>query len=174
MTDRTAAGIAVAGPTTGNGAACDAILRALPDWFGIESAIVDYSRAADVLPGFLALDGAQTVGIATIKRHFAAAAEVHVMGVRPQWHRRGVGRALLGAAERWLLAEGVRFLQVKTLGPSRPDPNYARTHAFYASVGFVPLEEIPTLWGPRNPCLIMVKPLVDRAGGQQSAHGART
>ena len=62
------------------------------------------------------------------------------------------------ALERDLVADGVRFLQVKTLGPSDPDAGYQRTRQFYAGVGFEPLEEITGLW-PGNPCLIMVKPL---------------
>jgi len=53
---------------------------------------------------------------------------------------------------------GVEYLQVKTLGPSRPDDNYAATRAFYESVGFRPLEET-SLWGDVNPCLFMVKKL---------------
>jgi hypothetical protein len=52
----------------------------------------------------------------------------------------------------------VEFLQVKTLGPTRPDEGYDRTRRFYAQLGFRPLEEIRDLW-PENPCLIMVKAL---------------
>ena len=48
---------------------------------------------------------------------------------------------------------------MKTLAPSDPDPSYAATRAFYAAVGFLPLEELPQVWGPQNPCLLMVKAL---------------
>jgi GNAT superfamily N-acetyltransferase len=74
------------------------------------------------------------------------------------WHRRGIGRALVAALEADLIAVGVKFLQVKTLGPSSPDPGYERTRQFYASAGFEPLEETADLW-PGNPCLIMIKAL---------------
>ena len=57
-----------------------------------------------------------------------------------------------------LIAEDVELLQVKTLGPARPDAGYERTRRFYAQLGFLPLEEIHGLW-PENPCLIMVKAL---------------
>jgi hypothetical protein len=53
-------------------------------------------------------------------------------------------------------ADGCRALHVKTLGPTHPDRGYAKTRAFYRSVGFLPLEETNGLW-PDNPCLIMVK-----------------
>ena len=49
-------------------------------------------------------------------------------------------------------------MQVKTLGPSKPDRRYAGTRRFYEALGFRPLEET-ALWGPENPCLIMVKRL---------------
>ena len=64
-------------------------------------------------------------------------------------------------AEEWLRSERIEFLQVKTLGPSRPDLDYERTGKFYEAVGFRPLEEFPTLWGERLPCLQMVKSLAE-------------
>jgi len=47
------------------------------------------------------------------------------------------------------------MLQVKTLGPNKPHAGYERTRQFYTTVGFWPLEETD-LWGPDNPCLILV------------------
>ena len=93
----------------------------------------------------------------TVLRHQPVAAELYVLAVRPEWHRHGVGRALLAAVEAWLRAQGVEYLQVKTLGPSHPDEAYALTRAFYEAQGFRALEELTQLWGESNPCLIMVK-----------------
>ena len=73
-------------------------------------------------------------------------------------HGRGVGRAMIEALERDARDGGVQLLMVKTLGPSHPDPGYARTRRFYERMGFLPLEETH-LWGGDIPCLIMVKPL---------------
>jgi GNAT superfamily N-acetyltransferase len=150
----------IIGPEQGQAAACEPILRALPDWFGIEDAIVHYAGEIDRLPTFRAVDTAgQTLGFASIKQHTPYAAEVYVMGVRREAHRRGIGQALIAAAEDWLRARGVEYLQVKTLSAPHPDPNYARTRAFYEAVGFRPLEEMVDLWGEQNPCLLMVKRL---------------
>jgi GNAT superfamily N-acetyltransferase len=68
------------------------------------------------------------------------------MAVEPAVHRLGIGRALVQALEADLAADGVQLLQVKTLGPSRPDAGYDQTRRFYASMGFLPLEEIGDLW----------------------------
>jgi coenzyme F420-0:L-glutamate ligase/coenzyme F420-1:gamma-L-glutamate ligase len=133
----------------------EAVLRDLPDWFGIEEATRKYIEDAATLPTFAVEPDA---GFLCVKQHTAQAAEVYVMGVRREEHRRGIGRALVVEAERWCRAQGIRFLQVKTLGPSRPDPGgYDLTREFYDAMGFVRLEELHGLWDEENPTLILVK-----------------
>jgi ribosomal protein S18 acetylase RimI-like enzyme len=147
--------------------AVDRLLRSLPDWFGIEAAIVEYVVKADELPTYLAWSAeaslvqsaqSQPVGVLLAARHFPESAEIYLMAVEPAMHRLGIGRALVEALEVDLIAEGVEMLEVKTLGPSQPDASYEKTRQFYRSMGFRPLEEIHDLW-PDNPCLIMVKVL---------------
>ena len=138
---------------------CEPIMRALPEWFGIEEATAQYARDIDKLPTFLAWLGTEVVGFVALKHHGEFSAEIHVMGVHPAHHLRGVGRALVRAAERYLGGRGVEYLQVKTLSDSHPDEGYGRTRAFYLAVGFRPLQEFPDLWGRENPCLQMVKRL---------------
>ena len=55
-----------------------------------------------------------------------------------------------------LRARGVECLQVKTMGPSKPNAEYGRTTHFYESRGFVGLEEVTGLC-PRLPMLIVIK-----------------
>jgi len=143
-----------------NPPAAEQLLRALPAWFGIESAVQEYVAAASRLPTYLARTASgEPVGVLLTEQHFPAAAEVYLMAVASTYHRAGVGRALLAAAEADLIATGVTVLHVKTLGPSHPDPGYASTRLFYEACGFQPLEEIPGLWSIDNPCLIMVRHL---------------
>jgi ribosomal protein S18 acetylase RimI-like enzyme len=149
----------IEGPLTGQASVCSPILRALPEWFGIETALQQYERDIEALPTFLARAGEDVIGFLTVRRHFPAAAEILVMGVVPAAQGRGIGRALVAAAEAHLRLQGIEYLQVKTLGPSNPDPGYARTRAFYESLGFRPLEELKQIWDETNPCLILVKRL---------------
>jgi GNAT superfamily N-acetyltransferase len=153
-------------------ATVERLLRRLPTWFGIESSVVEYIESARQIPAYLAWphglapDGLasascppdRAAGALLAVRHYPRSAEIYLMAVDPAVHRRGAGRALVTALESDLIADHVEFLQVKTLGPSHPDPGYARTRQFYAGVGFQPLEEITGLW-PGNPCLIMIKAL---------------
>jgi N-acetylglutamate synthase-like GNAT family acetyltransferase len=149
----------IEGPLLHQSSVCIPILRALPDWFGIEEAILEYEREIEHLPTFLARSNGQVIGFLTLKQHFSASAEILVMGVCPEAQRGGIGRALVHAAEAYASGLGIEFMQVKTLGPSRPNPEYARTRAFYEAMGFCPLEEFPQIWDEHNPCLILVKKL---------------
>ena len=131
------------------------MLEALPDWFGLPDAVERYVHHVASLP-LLAVVGA---GFLALKIHSDTAAEIYVMGVLPEHHRTGIGTALVAAAEHLLRGTGVEYLQVKTLGPSRPDEHYGATRRFYEAREFRPLEELTAIWGEENPCLIMVKRL---------------
>ena len=132
----------------------EAVLRDLPEWFGIEESTRQYIEDAATLPT-LAVE--PDLAFLSLKQHTPRAAELYVLGVRREHHRRGLGRALVAEGERWCRARGIRYLQVKTLGPSRPDTGYDATRAFYEAVGFVALEELHDFWSHGNPALILVK-----------------
>ncbi len=151
--------IIVKGPFLGRSFVCEPILRSLPQWFGIEEATNQYILDIEESPTFLAQDGDESVGFLTLVEHSAYSVEIHVMAVLPEMHRRGVGKALVREAERYLRRRGIEYLQVKTLSARHPDEFYARTRRFYLAMGFRPLEEFPDLWGPGNPCLQMIRHL---------------
>ena len=99
------------------------------------------------------------VGFAALKIHFAKSAEVCVMGVLKEHHRRGIGRRLISCCERFCRENGIEYLTVKTLDEAAKSTDYAKTREFYFSMGFCPLEVFPLLWGEHNPCLLLVKHL---------------
>ena len=135
------------------------LLRDLPEWLGIEQSVLNYIDAARTLPSTAALRNDEVVGVCLVRRHTSVAAEIELLVVRRALHRQGIGRRLVRAVEEHLRDSGVQLLQVKTFGPSGASEEYARTRAFYRSIGFIPLEERTDIWGPENPCLISVKPL---------------
>ena len=143
---------------TGEHVVCDQILRGLPNWFGIEDAIVSYVRDLQTMETWVAEASGALVGFLTINHHNEYSAEIHVMAVAAEYQGRGCGRQLVEFAEHVLRSSSVEFLEVKTLSPSRPSTYYERTRGFYEHMGFKPLEE-NQLWGEHNPCLIMVKHL---------------
>ena len=139
-------------------AAVERILRALPEWFAIETAIQDYVRDAAVMASYVAVRRGATAGVALVTRHFAASAELFLIAVDPDCRGAGIGRALVEAIEADLRDDAVTILQVKTVGESFADAGYAQTRAFYRACGFVPLEEFSALvWD--GPTLVLVKAL---------------
>ncbi len=138
---------------------CEIILRSLPDWFGIESAIINYIADVQSMKTLVAYDGSDPVGFLALNYHNQFTAEIHVMGIMPQYHRKGIGKKLVFEAEKLLKKEGFKFMSVKTLSESRPNKEYDLTRKFYFEVGFIPIEEFKTLWDEFNPCLFLIKSL---------------
>lgn len=147
----------IEGPLLGQASVCVPILRLLPDWFGIEEALLDYEREIEHLPTFLAGAVGSVAGFLTIKPNNPYSMEILVMAVHPDQQHGGIGRRLVDASEAYARRLGIEYMQVKTLGPSNPDPGYASTRSFYLALGFRPLEEFKKIWDEINPCLVMVK-----------------
>lgn len=145
--------------TDGKGKICNDLLRSLPLWFGIEEAIQNYVKEVESMPMLAAFDGARVVGFYSLNFHNAFTAEIHVMAVHPEFHRRGLGRELQARAEEFLKKKNFEFMSVKTIASSKPNREYALTRKFYEAMEFRPVEEFKTLWGEANPCLLMIKKL---------------
>ena len=152
----------IIGPELTRATECEAVLRSLPKWFGIEDALLMYVADTARYPTFAAVQGNSIVGFLTLHEHFADAWEIHCVAVHSACRNQGVGSELLAHGERWLIERGVKYLQVKTVAQASKSVEYAQTREFYRARGFTPLEVFPTLWGPQNPALQLIKVL--RAG----------
>jgi GNAT superfamily N-acetyltransferase len=137
--------------------ACDAIIRGLPEWFGLDSGIRDCARAVRSESGLVAVDDAGVVGFLTYTTADDVA-EITWMGVGSDRRHRGAGRALIEALVERLRRDGVRRLLVKTLSARRPYAPYAETRAFYRSLGFAEEQELD-IWGPENPAVLLARDL---------------
>ncbi|MEM7335382.1 MAG: GNAT family N-acetyltransferase, partial [Chloroflexota bacterium] len=129
---------------------CESILRALPNWFGIEESIVEYVRDLHSLDGFVAKIAGHVVGFVGLKRYGERSVEINIIGVHPNFRNQGIGSKLLNEVEQAETGTTTKLLHVKTLGPTHLDPHYVETRQFYEAKGFIPLEE-NALWGDVNP-----------------------
>jgi len=136
---------------------CNSMLRALPDWFGVETSIVDYVHQVREMHFFAAFDKDNAIGFVALKQHNAFTAEICVMGVLNEEHRKGIGKRLIARCEQFCAENAIEFLTVKTLDESRESESYRKTRLFYLSVGFKPLEVFPLFWDKDNPCSFMAK-----------------
>lgn len=136
------------------------ILDALPEWFGIPEAREDYIRESADEIMLVSSEGGEPDGFLCLKETGRDTLELAVMGVLKEYHRQGVGTALVQAAKRIARERGYSFLQVKTVQMGRY-PEYDATNRFYLSLGFKEFEVFPTLWDEWNPCQIYVMSVDD-------------
>lgn len=111
-----------------------AVLSALPEWFGLPESTAEYVRLCGDAPFWAAMEENQPAGFIAMKETSPYAAEILVMGVLPQCHRRGLGRALWQALYARAQSLGYEFLQVKTVRQGCY-PEYDRTNAFLLGPG---------------------------------------
>lgn len=131
------------------------VLESLPDWFGIAESREQYVRDSTECYFVAAYDGEQPVGFLCLKETGRATVELHVMGVLQEYHRKGIGRDLLGKAKKAAVRQGYSFLQVKTVRMGVYN-DYDDTNRFYLSLGFMEFEVFPMLWDEQNPCQVYV------------------
>jgi GNAT superfamily N-acetyltransferase len=136
---------------------CRVTLDALPEWFGIHEAIINYEKSVRKQPFWAAYVGECAVGFIALNEHNSYTAEIDVMGILPEYQRKKIGGLLVESAERYCRKRGKMALLVKTLDFSDSDINYAGTRAFYLSMGFIPLQRLDGYWDENNPCLLFGK-----------------
>lgn len=154
-----AARMEIIGPDLKCASECEAVLRTLPRWFGIEHALLMYARDSALLPTFGLVESNSLAGFLTLSEHFPNAWEIHCVAIRADARGQGHGSRLLAHAEAWLAERGVKYLQVKTVAHTSPSPYYAQTREFYSRRGFTPIEIFPNLWDAHNPALQCIKVL---------------
>ena len=134
------------------------ILEALPEWFGIPEAREEYIRESAGRIFFCAYDRNRPVGFLCLKETGNATVELYVMGIRKEYHRKGIGRLLFRQARDAAAGAGDAVMQVKTVQMGKYE-EYDRTNRFYLALGFREFEVFPTLWDEGNPCQVYVMSL---------------
>ncbi len=85
----------------------------------------------------------------------AAAVDLYWIAVHPSWQGKGVGKALLVAAETWIREEGRTRVYIETSGRGLYEP----TRAFYLATGYAVAAVLDDFYGPGDPKYIFVKAL---------------
>ncbi|TAU80870.1 GNAT family N-acetyltransferase (plasmid) [Rhizobium leguminosarum] len=117
--------------------------------------VCDIGKHLHALPVFGFVEADVVTALMALEPDPPGAVEIALIAKRPEHHRRGAGRHLIVAAERFGHESGARPLTVKTLAPrDRDEPQFEAN-------GFVRAEVFAKLWHEDHPCLFMVKPLAD-------------
>lgn len=130
------------------------ILEVLPEWFGIPEARAEYVRESAGKIFLCAMEQDEPAGFLYLKETGKDTLEIAVLGVRKEFHRRGIGKALFERAKAIAKENGYSFLQVKTVQMGKYE-SYDATNRFYRGrrlqgAGSVsnpmgPLESLPGL-----------------------------
>jgi len=131
------------------------ILSDLPEWFGLPQSTKEYIHQAAKHPFWVAKNKKQILGFISMRETSIDCAEIYCMGVKKEFHRKGIGSLLVEALEASAIQK-YSYLQVKTVTQGHYK-EYDRTIAFYKNMGFKKMEVFPFLWDEWNPCLVMVK-----------------
>lgn len=132
------------------------ILNKLPNWFGIPESTQEYIDNSANYPFFAIFYDNTPIGFLSIKYTSNETAEIYVMGILEGYHGKGYGRKLFEICKDFCKDNGYKYLQVKTLDISHPDPYYAKTRKFYEKIGFSKLECFKEIWDEFNPCLVYI------------------
>lgn len=131
------------------------VLKDLPEWFGIPESTQAYIEDAKDLQVWAAYQERDLAGFVSLSYSSEDCAEIDCLGVKKAYQGRGIGSQLLATLESEA-NKNVDFLQVKTVAQGS-NKDYDRTNVFYRNLGFKKLEIFPQLWGPQNPCQILIK-----------------
>jgi len=136
------------------------ILEKLPDWFGNEHANYEYAEGARECTYWAAFDNEQNcIGFFALKVHYSHTGDIYVCGVLPEYHNKGIGKAIFKEIEKSLVPKDCKYVIVKTLSEAANYEPYDRTRNFYERIGFESLITLTEMWDEENPCLIMIKKL---------------
>ena len=134
------------------------VLKDLPEWFGIPESTQAYIEGAKDLQVWTAFQESDLLGFVSLSYSSEDCAEIDCLGVKKAHQGRGIWSQLLATLESEARknVDYVDYLQVKTVAEGS-NKDYDRTNVFYRSLGFKKLEIFPQLWGPQNPCQILIK-----------------
>ena len=132
------------------------ILDDLLEWFGMPESIENYIKDSKDMPYLVAYVDSKLAGFIVLNSTSPDTADIFVMGIKKEFHRKGIGRKLNEAYESMAKELGFSYSQVKTV-QSGHYPEYDITNYFYKAMGYVELECFPDMWDIHNPCQIYIK-----------------
>ncbi len=100
---------------------------------------------------WLALENERIVGFVLVGREPQRVGHIVTIDVIEEKRRAGVGKALMKVVEEWAEKESLQLLCLETAQDNRP------AQAFYSSMGYVKVEEIPGYYSNGAAAWVMVK-----------------
>lgn len=136
------------------------VLMTLPEWFGNNQANVKYSLDVMNLPFYCAFSqDKKVIGFICAKIHHKVTGDIFLLGIKPEYHRNGIGKQLVKKLEEYCVGIGCTSIVVKTLSEDSNYDPYKKTTEFYRSLEYKDLITFDEFWDEQNKCLLMIKEL---------------
>lgn len=134
---------------------CREVLTSLPEWAEKAQSIDEHAVSCRMLPMWADHDEGVLRGFISLRETSPYAAEIYVMGVKKEFQRHKIGKAMFTALLNYARRQGYEYLQVKTVRQGT-SAQYDTANTFYQSLGFRELEVLP-LWNESTPCQIYIR-----------------
>jgi [ribosomal protein S18]-alanine N-acetyltransferase len=102
---------------------------------------------------WVAEDGGEVLGFLVANKTRTGTMHVITIDVKQEWRRRGIGEALMDAAEEWARQQGLRGASLETA-----EANQA-AQQFYRKRGYTKLRQITNYYADGSTAWVMGKPL---------------
>ena len=119
---------------------CNDILWSLPEWFGIDQAIRDYTEAVKELLFVKATLYGKAVGFFAVKVNYRFNADLYVLGIYKEFHRNGIGARMVDFINTYCKSKSIPYMSVKTLSERHPTKIILRLAHFMKDAGFMHLK----------------------------------
>ena len=134
-----------------------AILKDLPEWFGIEEATKEYIDTVTNYPFIAAYIDNKAVGFYSVKEENPHVLDMYVLGVMRNYHNQGLGTKLQAYVNDYAKSKNYKYLMVLTLAEKAQNKEYLKTRKFYLKQGFIDFYQNDNIFDHSNPCQIMLK-----------------
>jgi GNAT superfamily N-acetyltransferase len=120
---------------------CTRLAAELPKWFGRPEANAMYSHKITAHECYSVKSNGNLAGLIALDFRIAATCNVWWLAVSPQFHRQGVGRALIERALNEARGRRCSHMAVETVSSKAENLEYELTRRFYLALGFKPFVE---------------------------------
>jgi N-acetylglutamate synthase-like GNAT family acetyltransferase len=142
-------------------------VRGLPQWFN-ELGLRQIESDLKIQEGLVALENDHIAGFVSYAiTEDEKIAELTWIAVRPESHRKGIGRCLVQSLEGLVMQLGVSAIEVSTVADSVAYEPYARTRDFYHALGFAYVR-VDKKWFPSGDDRLLLRKLLTNATAMRS------
>ena len=133
------------------------VLTDLSEWFTSRADIEKSAMMSMDHPMYAAYLGDEILGFSVVKAHNEKIADVYKIGIVKDYHRNGIGKVLLSAAEDYAREHGFDYIMVRLPAAPKKGSPLEGTCGFFADCGYMPFDRFRELKNELDQKLCLAK-----------------